>query len=383
MKKLLVIHNKYQQIGGEDIAVENEIKFLKKNYKVEYLYFENKITNYFFDFFTFITNKNTKSTYILEKKIKEFKPDAIYIHNTWFKASLGIFKVADRHKLDVILKLHNFRYFCTRSIYISDHLKGKEFCEACGFRKKRFVIFNNYFKESLIKSLLILIYGRKYFNILKNSDLKILVLTEFHKKFLLKLDISKSKIFVHPNPINIEINKNEDSQEDYIIYAGRVSEEKGVEELIKSFVSSNINEINLKIVGEGPILNMLKKKYKNNSNIYFEGPISNDKVIKLIYNSLAVVTATKLYEGQPTLLCEASYLGIPSIYPRTGGIHEFFPEKYKLAFDQFDYEDLMNKLKIVEDKQRLKKIGTENREFIFTYLNENKMFDRFNMILDE
>ena len=243
MKKLLVIHNKYQQIGGEDIAVENEIKFLKKNYKVEYLYFENKITNYFFDFFTFITNKNTKSTYILEKKIKEFKPDAIYIHNTWFKASLGIFKVADRHKLDVILKLHNFRYFCTRSIYISDHLKGKEFCEACGFRKKRFVIFNNYFKESLIKSLLILIYGRKYFNILKNSDLKILVLTEFHKKFLLKLDISKSKIFVHPNPINIEINKNEDSQEDYIIYAGRVSEEKGVEELIKSFVSSNINEI--------------------------------------------------------------------------------------------------------------------------------------------
>ncbi len=383
MKKLLVIHNKYQQIGGEDIAVENEIKFLKKNYKVEYLYFENKITNYFFDFFTFITNKNTKSTYILEKKIKEFKPDAIYIHNTWFKASLGIFKVADRYKLDVILKLHNFRYFCTRSIYISDHLKGKEFCEACGFRKKRFVIFNNYFKESLIKSLLILIYGRKYFNILKNSDLKILVLTEFHKKFLLKLDISKSKIFVHPNPINIEINKNEDSQEDYIIYAGRVSEEKGVEELIKSFVSSNINEINLKIVGEGPILNMLKKKYKNNSNIYFEGPISNDKVIKLIYNSLAVVTATKLYEGQPTLLCEASYLGIPSIYPRTGGIHEFFPEKYKLAFDQFDYEDLMNKLKIVEDKQRLKKIGTENREFIFTYLNENKMFDRFNMILDE
>ena len=55
------------------------------------------------------------------------------------------------------------------------------------------------------------------------------------------------------------------------------------------------------------------------------------------------------------MLCEASYLGIPSIYPRTGGIHEFFPEKYKLAFDQFDYEDLMNKLKIVEDKQRLKK----------------------------
>ena len=30
MKKILVVHNKYQQLGGEDIAVENEIQFLKK-----------------------------------------------------------------------------------------------------------------------------------------------------------------------------------------------------------------------------------------------------------------------------------------------------------------------------------------------------------------
>ena len=28
MKKVLVIHNKYQDLGGEDIAVENEIKLL-------------------------------------------------------------------------------------------------------------------------------------------------------------------------------------------------------------------------------------------------------------------------------------------------------------------------------------------------------------------
>ena len=31
MKKILIIHTKYQHIGGEDIAVENEAKFLKKN----------------------------------------------------------------------------------------------------------------------------------------------------------------------------------------------------------------------------------------------------------------------------------------------------------------------------------------------------------------
>ena len=28
-KKILIVHNKYRNIGGEDIAVQNEIEFLK------------------------------------------------------------------------------------------------------------------------------------------------------------------------------------------------------------------------------------------------------------------------------------------------------------------------------------------------------------------
>ena len=58
MKKVLVVHNKYQQLGGEDVAVENEIQFLKKFYNVRVIYFENKITNYFKQILYFILNKN-------------------------------------------------------------------------------------------------------------------------------------------------------------------------------------------------------------------------------------------------------------------------------------------------------------------------------------
>lgn len=47
MKKILVIHNRYQITGGEDIAVENEIKFLQKQYNVKVLYFENTINSFF------------------------------------------------------------------------------------------------------------------------------------------------------------------------------------------------------------------------------------------------------------------------------------------------------------------------------------------------
>ena len=39
----------------------------------------------------------------------------------------------------------------------------------------------------------------------------------------------------------------------YIVYAGRVSKEKGLEELIDSFINSN-SEMLLKIIGDGPLL---------------------------------------------------------------------------------------------------------------------------------
>ena len=94
MKKLLVIHNKYQIIGGEDIAVENEINVLKKHYEVEVLYFDNKITNYFSELKSFLLRKNSRSVMTIRDKINNFKPDVVYIHNSWFKVSLGVFPLS-------------------------------------------------------------------------------------------------------------------------------------------------------------------------------------------------------------------------------------------------------------------------------------------------
>ena len=46
MKKILLVHNKYRETGGEDIAVENELNFLKKYHTVELLYFDNNIESF-------------------------------------------------------------------------------------------------------------------------------------------------------------------------------------------------------------------------------------------------------------------------------------------------------------------------------------------------
>ncbi len=370
MNKILLIHTKYQNIGGEDISVKKEVQFLEKYFEVETLYFSNNIKNYFLQLFYFLINKNLESDKIIKDKISSFNPDLVYIHNTWFKASLGVFNVLKKLDIPYVIKLHNFRYDCTRYFFAKNHFKRSDYCNLCGSERKSMGFFNSYFPESKIKSLFVIIYGKKYFQILKNEKNNIFVLTEFHKIYLSNLVGHSNKIKVSPNLIDISYaSKKNRSNEKFIVYAGRVSKEKGVEELIKTFNESKLENILLKIVGDGPYLNELKKNY-NSNNVKFHGALSNQDTIEIISKSLAVVTATKLYEGQPTLLCEASLLGIPSIFPDTGGIKEFFPKEYELKFEQFNYDDLKNKLLSVNDEELLTAIGVKNKEFIVSYLND-------------
>ena len=70
-----------------------------------------------------------------------------------------------------------------------------------------------------------------------------------------------------------------------------------------------------------------------------------------------------MYEGQPRLLCEASINGIPSLFPDFGGMGEFFPKDYILKFEQFNYEDLSNKMGLFESLQDLKSVSFEINEY--------------------
>ena len=61
MQKLLIIHTKYRDRGGEDVAVENEVELFKKHFNVKTIYFSNEIENYFTQAIAFILNRNIKS----------------------------------------------------------------------------------------------------------------------------------------------------------------------------------------------------------------------------------------------------------------------------------------------------------------------------------
>lgn len=382
-KKILIINTTYRQLGGEDINIIEEVNFLQKFYKVDYLEFQNNKKLQFKDLFYFLMLNNKDSNSQLQNKINQFNPDLVYINNTWFRGNLGLFKILKKNKIKTILKIHNFRYECTRHITSKRHIKGEDACKMCGRSFKPTSIFNKYFSDSYMKSFAILRYGIKYIKILKEYPIHIFTLNSFHKNFLISLGVNETKVRVSYNPINFDSYKVNTSQKksDYVTYAGRISSEKGLSELLDTWVSADVGNLLLKIVGGGELLDSLKHKHTE-ENIQFLGEKTQEETLSIIKNSLAIITATKMYEGQPRLLCEASSYGIPSIFPKFGGLEEYFPSEYPLSFEQFNYEDLKKKINLLNNKRFINETGLEVNDFLKSIIQEERLINNFEEILN-
>lgn len=386
MEKVLIVHTKYQQIGGEDIAVLNEYNFLKNKFLVEIIYFDNSKFNIFGLLKLLLLNVNHNSLNQIKLKVKEFNPDFIYVHNLWFNGSVGLLKYLVESDIKFALKLHNFRYNCTKNILSKNHIGFNTFCMGCGNKYNKSRILNKYFKDSWLKSVLVLRFGKSFFKILKSHSFPIFVLTDFHKNFLMSLGFNENRITVLRNYINLKNFKinTTPKAEKYIVYAGLISKEKGVKELIEAFKKSKLisEGYKLKIIGNGPIFDNLKLQFQF-SEVEFLGQLSNKITLDIISKSQAVVTATKLYEGQPTLLCEATNLKVLSIFPNNGGIAEFFPPQTKFKFTSNDYEILKNKFDLLLDTQLVKEETMNNYEFLEKLIDENYIFDQFSKVINK
>lgn len=379
-QKILILNTNYREYGGEDSNIIDEIKFLKHKYSVEELNFSNKEKITLSDVLAFFKLSNYKSNKKLSAALSNFEPDAVYVHNLWFRANLGILTSLNNKQIKIFHKIHNYRFDCSRYFQSKNHLKGKTKCDACGISKNDIGYFNKYYKDSFIKSFFLYWFSKRYFYLLKNINMNILVMSKFQKNYLIEIGIPKDKIMIYPNPIFFDQTtlSSYDPKSKSIVFVGRLEETKGIEEIINTWQKIKFENLQLQIIGSGSLLGYLKNKYQDES-IQFLGKVSNESAQGYIKKSRALITATKLYEGQPRVLLEASRFGVPSIYPSFGGMNDFFPNDYELVFNQYDYEDLNKKMSKLDDNSFLYSQSIK----IKSHLKDNFDEDKLNKIFSD
>ncbi|MCS7004616.1 MAG: glycosyltransferase family 4 protein [Cytophagales bacterium] len=315
--KILLIHNRYKEQGGEDVIFETDIQELsKRGHQVETLVFDNShievetfLQKIHIGIASFYNQKAFKQT---EKIIQTFRPNVVHVHNFFYVASPSIFYAAKCQNVPTVLTLHNYRLLCANALLMREN----RICEDCV--SKVFPldgIIHKCFKNSAIQSAQITFITslHKILGTWKKAIDHYIALTEFAKQKIVNssLQIPAHKISVKPNAVPDYGFSPAKDRENFFLFVGRLSPEKGIDTLLD--LAKNNRQIHIKIIGKGELSQKVRAFAEECGNVTYLGEQPKNKVIEYLKKCRALVFPSTWYEGLPTIILEAFSTGTPVI----------------------------------------------------------------------
>jgi len=324
--KVCLIHNYYTQAGGEDGVLSAEIKLLSEN-SVENIAITKKSsalsklqlgTNFFMNsVYSEKSKKEIKQKLILEK------PDVVHVHNFYSLFTPSIYDACQELKIPVVQTLHNFRIIYPNALLYNNGQVDLRTITGSAWQ----VVKDKVYHDSYIKTAVMarFIEYHKKRNTWNTKVDKFIALTEFSKNVFVQFGIESDKIIVKPN-FQFQSTENIDSanqvelpREDFVLFVGRISEEKGIVQLVKEWIEKK-SSVKLKIAGEGPLFKELQDIVNSSgiNSIEILGNQPKEEIKKLMNQAKALVFPSLWYEGFPMVLVEALSNGLPVITTNIG-----------------------------------------------------------------
>jgi glycosyltransferase involved in cell wall biosynthesis len=316
--KVLVVHNRYTQAGGEDSVVDGEIAALReRGHDVEL--FEAHNTEPDGDRLGTARRAvwSRDSARAVTDVVEQFRPDVAHVHNHAYELSASIFSALADRRVPIVQTLHNYRMTCSATYLLRD---GRP-CELCvGSKASWQGIRHRCFRGSRSGSTMLagmqLAWRRAA---IPNVD-RFIVLTEFARSIFERAGIDSSQLVVRPNTVRDVGYTGADRANDApLLFVGRLESSKGIDVLVDAVGSHP-----LVVAGEGPLRASLEARAP--SNVRFVGQLPRAEVDELMRTARALVVPSTWYEGFPMVVLEAFAAGTPVIASNLGSLAEIVAE---------------------------------------------------------
>lgn len=344
--RILQVHNKYASgVGGEDMVVESERKYLIEHGITvgQYLVSNSEIS----------TNTLGKAIMLgarsiwsfshyqaIKKCINDFKPDLVHVHNTFAILSPSIFWAIKSMHIPCVLTLHNYRLICPTATLFRD---GK-ICEECigRFPYPAFLHrcrYNDSFLTVAVNALSQVIHH--LISTYKNKIDAFIVLTPGFANIIQRSGFPKSKINVKPNSISDVFSQfnSHISRENQIVFVGQIVSAKGIEFLLETWTLNKFNHCLLIIIGNGPDKVQLQERFSSRSDIVWLGKLDHNRVLEVISRSRFLVMPSLWNEPFGLSAVEALMLATPVILPDHLAL-AFFAENAGYVYTRNDKKSL-------------------------------------------
>jgi len=367
--RILLVHNRYRQRGGEDVVLESEERLLRDHgHEVKVLLFDNsdipserslvrsaKVA--------FGTIASADAYFRIKEAVVAFKPAIVHFHNTFPQVSPIGYRAARIAGAAVVQTVHNYRLICPAGTL----LRNGRPCEDCVDKMLPWpgALHGCYRgSRSASSAAVAMLATHKLIGTYDKHVDAYIALTNFGMAKLIEGGIDAKLIHRKPNYVHDPLRAYPPSPEQRkgFLYVGRLSPEKGIEALLAAWQSCSTLSA-LTIVGDGPLRDRVEEEAIRDSRITHVGSVEREQVFKMLSNSAALIFPSLWYEGLPMTILEAFASATPVLASRMGAMEELITDQLTgLHFAPGSVEDMIRIFQWSEQHgTRLREMGENAR----------------------
>ena len=346
--KILLVHNSYQQPGGEDVVFNQERQLLEGagHQVLTYCRSNWEIAGYsalkrLALVGRLMWARDTRRE--IASLLRCQKPDLVHVHNTFLMVSPSIYSVCKEAHIPVVQTLHNYRLLCPAAIFFRHGRVCEECLEHGLWRGVMHGCYRNSRAETSAVALMLAVHRwRRTWT--RGVDCFV-ALSEFSRRKFIEGGIAAEKIAVKPNFVYADPGCRARSGE-YALFIGRLSPEKRVVTLLAAWQRLQVR-IPLRIIGGGPERAPLEAHAKQMelSDVRFLGQLPRNEVIPALKGARFLLFTSEWYENFPLTTVEAFACGVPVICSRLGAMEEIVADgRTGLHFTPGNADDLVQKV---------------------------------------
>lgn len=311
---ILLVHNRYQQAGGEDVAVAAEAGLLERHghsvlrYEVSNRVIAADRTGS--GVATAVRSVWNRRSYAeLRSLIRRHGSAVVHCHNTFPLISPAAYYAAHAEGAAVVQSLHNYRLLCVNA----QLFRNGGPCEACVGHSPVLGVVHACYRGSRLASAAVgamLVVHRLAGTWRRHVD-RYVVLTEFARRLFVGAGLPADRVTIKPNFVEPDPGLGGHAGE-YALFVGRLSLEKGVAILMDAWRQIG-GTVPLRVVGDGPLRPLVEDACQENPGITYMGFRSGAEVLELMKQATFLVLPSLWYEGFPLVLIEAFSTGLPAV----------------------------------------------------------------------
>ena len=312
--KILIVHNRYQQRGGEDSAVDDEIALLRSaGHEVATVIASNDAIGTLADKVRAAVTiaDGPLARHLVPDAVRRHRPDVVHVHNFFPLISPEVHRRVRALGPATVQTLHNFRVTCANATL----LRAGQPCELCVGGSTVHAIVHRCYRGSLVGSAALahMIAKHRRERTWQSHVDRFIALSPFARDVFVRAGIPADRIAVRPNAVDDPPAANESRAG--VLYVGRLSAEKGIQVLA---AAAHSTAAAISVAGDGPLAATLGSSAPANLNLL--GQVPRAEARAMMARAAAVVVPSICYENFPVAVAEAFAAGTPVIASRIGAL---------------------------------------------------------------